>query len=162
MATTSRYLGIYLNDHLAGSSGGVELARRATRGIGDADHAATLRAIAAEVADDRSALIDIMKALGVPRSAYKSAGGWLAEKAGRLKLNGHVLSRSPLSSLIELETLRLGVLGKESCWQMLIQLASTDARIDEPQVTELVRRARSQAERLETVRLEVGRAALVH
>jgi hypothetical protein len=43
----------------------------------------------------------------------------MGEKAARLKLNGHLLARSPLSSLEELEMLRLGVEGKAAGWRTL-------------------------------------------
>ena len=41
--------------------------------------------------------------------------GWVAEKAGRLKLNGSLLTYSPLSRLVELEGLSLGVEGNFRC-----------------------------------------------
>ncbi len=58
-------LGIYLNDHLAGATGGAELARRVARRGGDPDGGA-LQRFAAEVAQDRAALLEVMAALGVP------------------------------------------------------------------------------------------------
>lgn len=108
----SALLGIYLNDHLAGATVGVELARRMARShIGPrADN--SIERLAAEISEDRSALRDIMAALGIPVRSYKVYAGWIGEKAGRLKLNGRLRSRSPLSNLEELEMLRLGVEGK--------------------------------------------------
>ena len=53
-----------------------------------------------------------MTALGIPVRAYKVGVAWIGEKAGRLKFNGRILSRSPVSDLEELELLRLGVEGK--------------------------------------------------
>jgi hypothetical protein len=49
-----------------------------------------------------------MDALGIPVRAYKVYAAWIGEKAARLKLNGYLLARSPLSGLEELEMLRLG------------------------------------------------------
>src|ERR1700689_3142758 len=90
-------IGIYLNDHLAGATGGVELAQRMARShTGQAGPA--MQRLAAEIAQDRSALREIMAALDVPSRAYKVCAGWIGEKAGRLKLNGRLRSRSPLSS----------------------------------------------------------------
>jgi hypothetical protein len=43
----------------------------------------------------------------------------MGEKAARLKLNGHLLARSSLSSLEEVEMLRLGVEGKAAGWRTL-------------------------------------------
>ena len=64
----SNLLGIYLNDHLAGATAGTELARRMARshrgGEGSArEDSSALSRLAAEIAQDRSALLTIMAAL---------------------------------------------------------------------------------------------------
>jgi hypothetical protein len=68
-------LGIYLNDHLAGATGGVELARRMA-GSHD-DGRGTLQHLAAEVAQDRAALLGVMGVLGIPVRGYKVWAGWI-------------------------------------------------------------------------------------
>jgi hypothetical protein len=149
-------LGIYLNDHLAGATGGAELARRvagSSRGAGDSR---ALQGLAAEVAQDRVALEDIMAALGIPVRAYKVYAAWIGEKAARLKLNGRLLARSPLSSLEELEVLRLGVEGKAAGWRTLRVLAETDPRLDQGRLDELISRARRQADLLEELRVRAA------
>src|ERR1700757_691440 len=110
----SRHLmiGIYLNDHLAGATAGTQLARRMARSHQGREEGSNLQAIAAEIGRDRAALLDIMASLGVAVRGYKAGAAWIGEKAGRLKFNGRVLARSPLSDLEELELLRLGVEGK--------------------------------------------------
>jgi hypothetical protein len=55
-----------------------------------------------------------------PVRGHKIVAGWLAEKATRLKPNANVLTRSPLSDLIELETLYLGIQGKAGGWRVLL------------------------------------------
>jgi hypothetical protein len=149
---TSPLLRIYLNDHFAGATGGAELLRRAARSHRDGSMGAELAALAVEVAQDRTALRRIMADLDVPVQSAKTALGWLAEKAGRIKPNGRVLSRSPLSDVLELEMMRLGVEGKTSCWRTLRALAATDGRLDAARLDELLRRAKRQAERLEELR----------
>jgi hypothetical protein len=148
-------LGIYLNDHLAGATGGVELARRASKSHrGPA--APSLRQLAAEIAQDRVALLEFMAALGVPVRGYKIYAAWMGEKAGRLKPNGHLLSRSPLSSLEELEMLRLGVEGKAAGWRTLRVLAGRDERLDPARLDALIARARRQADLLEELRVRAA------
>ena len=66
---------------------------------------------------DRAALIEMMTALGVAVRQYKARLAWLSEKAARLKLNGRMAARSPLSLLEELELMRLGVEGKAAGWR---------------------------------------------
>src|ERR1700750_524459 len=105
-------LGIYLNDHLAGATVGTELAHRTARSHRKGKNGATLRRLAAEIAQDRAALLDIMTVLGIKVRRYKVGAAWIGEKAGRLKFNGRLLTRSPLSDLEELEMLRLGLGGQ--------------------------------------------------
>ena len=148
-------LGIYLNDHLAGATGGAELARRAA-GAHGGEQAGALHRLAAEIAQDRAALLGFMAALGVPVRGYKVWAAWAGEKAARMKFNGHVLSRSPLSSLEELEMMRLGVEGKAAGWRTLRVLAETDARLDAGRLDELISRARRQADLLEELRVSAA------
>ena len=152
-------LGIYLNDHLAGATGGVELARRVAAARRRDEAGDALRHFAADIAADRAALLEIMAALGVPVRAYKVCAGWIGEKA-RLKLNGRLLSRSPLSSLEELEVMRLGVTGKAAGWRTLRLLADTDSRLDRVRLDELIARADSQVGLLEDLRVRAARLAL--
>jgi hypothetical protein len=149
-------LGIYLNDHLAGATGGMELARRLAASHPDPGQRITLQRLAAEITQDRRALLDLMAALGLPVRHYKLSAAWAAEKAARLKLNGRLLSRSPLSSLEELEMLRLGVEGKAAGWRTLRALADADSRLDRDRLDELMARARQQADLLEELRVQAA------
>ena len=146
-------LGIYLNDHLAGATAGTELAHRTARSHRDGKNGGTLRRLAAEVAQDRAALLDIMGALGIKVRRYKVGAAWIGEKAGRLKFNGRLFASSPLSNLEELEMLRLGVEGKAAGWRTLRTLADTDTRLDPGRLDELISRAGRQADLLEDLRI---------
>jgi hypothetical protein len=158
--TGAELLGIYLNDHLAGATGGTELARRVAATRRDEEAGDALLRFAADAAADRSALLEMMAALDVPVRAYKVYAGWIGEKAGRLKLNGRLLARSPLSSLEELEIMRLGVEGKAAGWRTLQLLADTDPRVDRARLAELIARAESQLELLENLRVRAARAVV--
>jgi hypothetical protein len=147
-------LGVYLNDHLAGATAGTRLARRMANA--QAGPGPGLEGPAAEISEDRAALLEIMKQLGVPIRHYKVAAGWFAENTGRLKPNRHLLRRSPLSDLLELEMLRLGVEGKAAGWQTLRTVADSDPGLglDRDRLDELLHRARTQAETLEKLRIQ--------
>jgi hypothetical protein len=95
--------------------------------------------------------------LGIRPDLAKVTGAWLAEKAGRLKLNGSLLSYSPLSRLEELELLALGVEGKLRLWLALQRAEVVRGGHD---LESLVKRARSQLRRLERYRLEAVEEAL--
>jgi hypothetical protein len=116
-------LAIYLNDHLAGATAGVELARRLGRSNAeDAVFGEPLAKICAEIETDRATLEQVIEGLGLARSPIKPTAAWLAEKLGRLKLNGQLRGYSPLSRLIELEGLLSGISGKASLWRTLDEL----------------------------------------
>ena len=159
MDTHAALLGIYLNDHLAGATGGLELFRRATR-LAQGAAKAQLGALTAEVEQDRASLLALMRALGVPVRRYKVAGGWALEKVGRLKANGHLLRRSPLSDLVELEALVLGVTGKAAGFRALRGVAAGDPRLDVAELDRLIERAQRQAQTLEGLRLQAAARAL--
>ncbi len=116
----------------------------------------TLQRLAADITQDRRALLQLMAVLGVPVRRSKLSAAWAAEKAARLKLNGSLLSRSPLSSLKELEMLRLGVEGKAAGWRTLRALADADSRLDRDTLDELMARAREQAGLLEELRVRAA------
>ena len=155
-------LGIYLNDHLAGATAGTELAHRMARSHGDGEDSGTLRRLAAEIAQDRAALLDIMGVLSIRVRRYKVGAAWIGEKAGRLKFNGRLFARSPLSDLEELEMLRLGVEGKAAGWRTLRTLADTDTRLDAGRLDELISRARRQTDALEGLRVAAASQVLRH
>ncbi|GAB3584311.1 hypothetical protein GCM10027445_60340 [Amycolatopsis endophytica] len=145
-------LGIYLNDHVAVVTAGVELARRFARSEAGWAGNGKLDRLAEEMAEDLDALTGMMRAIGEPAGPGGRWAGWLLEKAGRLKLNGRMLSRSPLSRVVELEGLRLGVEGKVAAWRTLRARAAVDARLDADRLDELIANGRSQATRLERLR----------
>ncbi len=127
-ASTVRYLSIYLNDHLAGATLGVELARRVHAGNrGDEAFGEPLGRICQEIEEDRAALEQVIDRLGLSRSRVKPAGAWVAEKLGRLKLNGRLRSYSPLSRLLELEGLMIGITGKLALWKTLDSLEDAES-----------------------------------
>ena len=92
-------LAIYLNDHLAGATVGVELARR-LRGSneGDPEFGSALTEICAEIEADRETLKEVMDRLGVDQSKLKPLAATLGERLGRLKPNGQLRGYSPLSN----------------------------------------------------------------
>lgn len=151
-------LGIYLNDHLAGATAGVELARRVAKAQRRTKSGEAFKHLAEEIAEDRAALLRMMRALHVPVQQYKVYAGWIAEKIGRLKPNGNLVSRSPLSDLQELEMMRLGIEGKASGWRTLRPVADHDDRLDADELDELIARARRQAGTVEELRTETAEA----
>ena len=118
-AERHRLLGIYLNDHFGGSTGGVEMARRSRDANDGTDFGPPLTVICREIEEDRATLETVMEELGIDRSRLKPALAWLGEKVGRLKPNGRLRGYSPLSRVLELEGLSMGIVGKTELWRTL-------------------------------------------
>jgi hypothetical protein len=140
---SSNLLGIYLNDHLAGSTTGIELVKRAARSNEGTQLGAFLDGLQREIEEDRDSLIEAMDRLGVSRN--------------RLKLNGQVLGYSPLSRLVELEGLDLGINGKLSLWQSLRQ--ANVPELADFDLDRLIERAETQLAELEPFRRDAAAEA---
>jgi hypothetical protein len=160
MSDSRKYLGIYLNDHLAGSAGGHSLAKRISKGHSDPDARREGERLAKEIEGERKALTAIIKRLGGRPKMARQAGAAGMEKVGRLKLNGSIIKRSPLSDLVELEGMSLGVNGKLRMWQALRSIAPSNDALDEAELDRLIKQAEDQIARLDALRLKAGRAAL--
>jgi hypothetical protein len=159
VADISKYLATYLNDHFAAATGGHELAKRAARENEGSELGTFLSGLAAEIEEDRATLGGLMDELGVKADRLKVAAGWAAEKAGRLKPNAQLLGYSPLSPLVELEALLVGITGKLGLWRALAEVA-VDLDLERARFDELAARAERQRNELEPRRLEVARRAL--
>jgi hypothetical protein len=155
-----KLLATYLNDHLAGSTVGLELAKRARGSNEGNEYGEALARVAREIEEDRAALQKLMDSLEIRRDRPKLMAAWTAEKLGRLKPNGRVLSYSPLSRLVELEALGLGISGKLSLWQTLAEVAAEDARLDSAELARLAERAERQRTEVSRLRLRAAHEAL--
>jgi hypothetical protein len=154
----SRLLDVYLQDHHAGATTGLELARRVSRANRASVYAVELESLASEIEEDVLSLERIMSELGVERDRRKDAAGWVGEKLGRLKRNGTWVAYSPLSRLVELEGLVIGVRGKQGLWEALADAPAAASVSAEVEL--LADRARDQLSRLEALRRRAAREAL--
>lgn len=157
MTLNRKLLGSYLNDHLAGATVGRELTKRTLGSNRDNEFGAFLEGLLVEIEEDRDTLLAVMRAVDAGQDRVKAAGALVAERLGRLKLNGSIVSYSPLSRLVEFEGLSLGVEGKASLWRSLAELG--DPALAEFDFWGLEARARAQREGLEALRLEAARLA---
>ena len=145
-------LAIYVRDHHAAGVAGTRLAKRIAR----ADTATSdLRQVALEIEQDLVELEAIMRRVGVQPDPAKDALARIGELFGRLKPNGRLRERSPLSDLLELETLLVGITGKRALWLSLRAGSSTPREA----LDRLVERADSQRTIVEDARLHAVRRA---
>ena len=98
-----------------------------------------------------------MAALGLPVRQYKQVASWVGEKLSRAKLNGHLLSRSPLSDLVEFEFIATAVLAKRAGFETLRALADGRPPAGRRRCsTRLIAQADKQHDWLADVRREVA------
>lgn len=153
-------LSIYLNDHRAGAVAGVELAKRTLGSNRGTEYEAFLEQLLTDIQEDQAALERIIERSDLPKSPVKPGIAWASEKVGRLKLNGAITGYSPLSRLVELEALRLGIQGKWCLWRSLKEVRPPEANVTVEELDELIARAEAQLEVVEEQRLAAARTAL--
>ena len=121
---SNELLGVYLNDHLAGSSAGLELAEK----LRDNNQGTALGDVMAglhlEIEQDRKTLEELMERLEVTRHPVKDAAGWVLERLSRLRLNPALTGSAELTRLLETEVLSLGIEGKLAMWLALKEAAA--------------------------------------
>ena len=157
---SDRYLPTYLNDHLAGAVGGHELAKRAASSNAGTEYGPFLAELEHEIAEDLASLEQLMDRLGVKQDRLKRTAGFVGEKLGRLKPNAHLIGYSPLSRVVELEVLSLGIEGKLGLWRALLHRVPDDERFDPDELAALIERAERQRTDLEPYRLRAVEEAL--
>ena len=155
MTTGKELLGIYLNDHLAGAIAGRELAKRSAKSNKGTEFGPFLFELTAEIEEDQRSLRLIMDRLGVKPNPVKDSGAWVAEKIGRLKLNGSLVGYSDLSRVVELEGLAVGITGKIALWRSLKE-SSAIGRLDDVDLDDLLGRAERQRARVEEHRVRAA------
>ena len=153
-------LSTYLNDHLGGSAAGVDLARRLCRNNRGTQYGPPLEDIARQVEEDVGQLREIMARFDVGEDRIKQVAATAAEKVGRLKLNGQLLGYSPLSRLVELEGMMLGVTGKLALWVVLNENYGDDPRLSGVDLPRLIARAKEQRTMLEGLRRSAAAEAI--
>ncbi|MFY1827830.1 hypothetical protein ACN47A_18060 [Myxococcus fulvus] len=155
----AKRLGIYLNDHHAGSVAGIELARRTESENHSNLVGHFLATLVPELREDQRTLEAVMRALELRGDPLKSRVAWVVEKAARLKLNGSWVRYSPLSRLVELEGLCTATEGRLSLWTTLARLQRKDARLAPFDFESLIARGELQKAALQRLRARASDVA---
>jgi hypothetical protein len=148
-------LAIYLRNHEAAAQGGRDLFRRTAASQRDRPYAGELAELSNEIEQDLQTLRAIMRAVRVSPNRVQGLVFRLGERVGRLKPNGRLLGRAPLSDLIEIEGLLDAVRAKAAGWQALSCVAAPEwSEVADMQM--LYERALDQAERLNAIHRKVA------
>lgn len=151
-------LEIYLQNHEAAARAGVDLSRRAAFNQRRQAHGPELRSLRQAIEEDRSRLRAIMSAVQVRPNPVLAVALQMGERVARLKPNGRVLRRSPLSDLIEIEGLIDAVTAKRTGW-LALAAARLPADVAD-QVAQLITRADDQLARLVPLHATVAASVL--
>jgi hypothetical protein len=150
-------LPIYLNDHLAGSVGALELLDRLIETYKGKALEQFFTDLRNEIDADQDTLQNLIDKLGKEESAVRKAGAWVAEKFSRAKIRLSASEEDQMGLFHALEVLVLGTTGKRGLWAALAAAADTVPPLRVVDYERLIKRAEDQRNRVETKRLEVAR-----
>ena len=150
-------LSSYLNDHLAGSVGALELLDRLIEVYQGKPLERFFSDLRREIDGDQETLKELIEKLGEKESAVRKAGAWIVEKLSRAKIQLSETREGEMGLFLALEGLVLGIDGKRLLWRALAAASETVPRLRGPDYVMLERRAIEQRDLVETKRLEVAR-----
>lgn len=150
-------LAIYLRYHEAAGQAGSDLFRRVVRSHRGQPYAPELQRLSGEIKADLQTLRALMRRFRVAPDLGLSLALRAGERVGRLKPNGTLLRRSPLTDLIEIEALLDAVRAKMAGW---LALAAAGDPLVTPEFEALLARAEEQAAILTGIHHQVAARVL--
>jgi hypothetical protein len=152
---------VYLNDHLAGSVAAIELVDHLRQASKATEREQLLAGLRVDIEADQTVLRELLERAGGTESKVRKAAAWLTEKLGEAKLKLDHPGSDDLGWLEALETLSLGILGKQALWGSLEAARDRRPELQALDLKKLKSRAVEQHQRVEAERLQVARRALV-
>ena len=149
----------YLNDHLAGSVGALELIGHCAHLYEGKSLGLFFAEMKAQIGADQDALRNLMRRLGIEESKARQAGAWAGEKLGRALLTLAGNKPDGVGLLLVLEGLVMGVAAKKLLWRALS--AANLSKLTELDFEELQRRAERQIERIQAEQVRSARRTLM-
>lgn len=142
-------LATYLNDHLAGSIGALELLDDLIETHSEKPLHSFLTELRADIEADQTELKQLITDLDIDESRLRKAGAWVAEKLSRPKLRLGDSGSSNLALLQSLESLSIGIAGKQSLWRALGGLVDSAPQLPQRDFERLEKRAIDQYDRVQ-------------
>jgi hypothetical protein len=150
----------YLNDHLAGSVGALELLDRLIEVYEEKPLGIFFQELRNDIHEDQEKLRNLIHGAGAEESAVRKAGAWLVEKISRAKMPVSESSEDEMGLFLALEALALGIMGKKSLWQALQAASAAIPQLAGLDYPTLENRAVEQSERVDAKRLELAHHVL--
>jgi hypothetical protein len=157
---SEEHLAVYLNDHLAGAGGALELLSHIEEAHSSTAAARLAAELRPEITADVKVLEEVMQRAGVRQSRPRQAAAWLTEKIAELKVRLDDRTDGSLSLLESLEALALGIEGKQALWNALAVVAPAAPALQGIDYARLKQRAEDQRRRVEPQRLAAAKGAL--
>ena len=148
----------YLNDHLAGSVGALELLGHCAHLYEGKSLGVFFADMKAQISADQETLRNLMRRLGIEESKALQAGAWAGEKVGRALFTLAGNKPTGVGLLLVLEGLVMGVSAKRLLWRTLS--TANLPKLNEFDFEQLQRRAKEQIKRLQAQQLRSARRAL--
>ncbi len=133
----------HLRIHLTGAAAGIELFGRGEN-LWDRDAREVVGRIRRELVEERRSLVDMVEALGSSDPALIATVARIGERVGRLKPNGDLLRRTPLTDVVDLEAMHDAVAGKVAGWRAMLH----SPRLDRPELQRLLDQGLRQLDEL--------------
>ena len=155
-----KQLATYLNDHIAGAMGALELLDRLLESHQGKPLEPFFRELRADITQDLEVLRKLLHRFS-KESVIKKTGAWIAEKMSRAKLKLAGEKAGELGLVQALEALVLGITGKQLLWRALRASLGSSPLLRGADLEKLEERAIEQLERVEVRRLEAAHQAFL-
>lgn len=152
-----KQLASYLNDHLAGSVAALELLDHLIELHEDKPLGKFFIGLRDDIRSDQEVLRTLLRRFKAKENAVRKAGGWIAEKFSRVKIQVAGEKVGEMGLVQALEALVLGITGKQLLWRALAASFGTSPLLKGVDLGTLEERAIEQIERVETKRIEAAR-----
>jgi hypothetical protein len=152
-------LHIYLNDHLAGATAGVDLVTSAVERH-DGELGEFFQELADGITADYNTLTTLISQLNAHASGAKEALAKIGSEISEAKFSGESVDDPEFGTFLTLETLSIGVEGKLCMWKALKCVEGDVPALAGLDIDSLIERAQSQRDSIEGKRLEVAGSAL--
>ena len=150
-------LAVYLRNHEAAGHAGHDLSKRVAASHRRQPYAPKIVQLVEDIGADLHSLQAVMKRHRVQPDQRLTVALRVGERVGRLKPNGALLRRAPLTDLIEIEGLLAAVRAKAAGWQALAAAADS---VEAAEFETLLVRADAQAATLVEIHRQVAAKVL--
>lgn len=155
------HLAGYLNNHLAGSVGGIEVTKKCLDKNQGTPLGNFLARLLRELEEDQQVVKDLIRKIGKAEDTLKKIGTWALVKFAEPKLASYAGDNADLARLVELEAVLIGSRGRLGMWVVLEEIRHADPRLQGFDFASLRARAEEHIKILEEYRVTAAKAAFV-